>query len=271
MSVFWLTILIMGGVGLVAAVLLYIISKKFYVHEDARIAEVESILAGANCGACGFKGCHDFACACVKATSLDGYNCPSIGAAGMQKIAGIVGLAAGAAQTRKAVVACAGTCEMRPSVRRYDGVSRCAIEAAFCEGTTDCPYGCLGCGDCVQACPYDALHMDRDTNLPVVDLAKCVGCGKCVKACPRGVMELAVIPAGQSAITLVSCRNRDKGAQAMKECKVSCIGCGKCKKVCESEAVTLTGPLAFIDTEKCIRCGKCQEACPRKSINTVTI
>lgn len=271
MNLIWLTILLMGGIGILAAAVLYFVARKFYVHEDERIAEVEGVLAGANCGACGYKGCHDFACACVTATSLDGMNCPSAGQAGMAKIASIVGLAASAGVSKKAVVACAGTCDMRPEVRRYDGVRRCSIEAYFCEGVSDCPYGCLGCGDCVQACPYDALHIDRKTNLPAVDLNKCVGCGKCVKACPRGVMELAAVPEGFESITYVSCRNRDKGAQAMKECKASCIGCGKCKKVCESEAVVLNGPLAFIDADKCTRCGACVDACPRHTISTVTI
>lgn len=266
MNLIWLTVLLMGGIGILAAAVLYFVARKFHVHEDERIAEVEGILAGANCGACGYKGCHDFACACVGASSLEGMNCPSIGSAGMQHIAAIVGLAAGVTVEKKAVVACAGTCEMRPEVRRYDGVRRCSIEASFCEGLSDCAYGCLGCGDCVESCPYGALHIDRKTNLPVVDLAKCVGCGKCVKACPRGVMELAAVPEGYDSIMYVACRNMDKGAQAMKECKVSCIGCGKCVKVCESKAVSLNGPLAFIDSDACTRCGQCVDACPRHSI-----
>ena len=187
----------------------------------------------------------------------------------MARIAEVIGLKATGAVTKRAVVACSGTCSLRPDVRRYDGVRRCAIEASFCEGESDCPFGCLGCGDCVEACPYDALHIDPETGLPAVDMDKCVGCGKCSAACPRGVMQLAAIPEGQSSIVYVACKNKEKGAQAMKECQVSCIGCGKCRKVCPAEAVTLSGPLAFIDADKCVRCGACQEACPRNTIHTV--
>lgn len=269
MELIWNTVLLMGGIGILAAAVLYYVARKFYVHEDERIGVIEGILPGANCGACGYKGCHDFACACAAATSLEGVNCPGAGSDGMSKIADIIGLKVSGTVTKRAVVACDGTCSLRPDVRRYDGVRRCAIEASFCEGESDCPYGCLGCGDCVAACPYDALHIDAESGLPVVNMAKCVGCGKCSAACPRGIMQLASLPEGEDTVVYVACKNKDKGAQAMKECQVSCIGCGKCKKVCPSEAVTITGPLAFIDADKCTRCGACIEACPRHSILSV--
>lgn len=269
MDLIWHTIALMGGIGILAAAVLYFVARKFHVHEDERIGEIEALLPGANCGACGYKGCHDFACACAAATSLEGVYCPGSGSDGMARIADIIGLTVSGAVTKRAVVACAGTCSLRPEVRRYDGVRRCAIEASFCEGESDCPYGCLGCGDCAEACPYDALHISAETGLPVVDMARCVGCGKCSGACPRGVMQLASIPKGHDSVVFVSCKNRDKGAQAMKECQVSCIGCGKCKKTCPSEAISLTGPLALVDYDKCTRCGACVEACPRHTILTV--
>ena len=40
----------------------YAVAKKFYVNEDPRIALIEELLPGANCGGCGRSGCHDFAC-----------------------------------------------------------------------------------------------------------------------------------------------------------------------------------------------------------------
>lgn len=270
MELLWHTVLLMGGLGVLAAAVLYFVARKFYVKEDERIGRVEEVLPGANCGACGFKGCHDFACACVSAATLEGMFCPGAGAAGMEQIAGILGMKAGKSVSRLAVVSCAGSCSLRPDVRRYDGVRRCAIEASFCEGESDCAYGCLGCGDCAEACPYDALHIDAESLLPVVNTLKCVGCGRCADVCPRGVMQMAVVPEGQNSIVYVACKNKDRGAQAMKECQVSCIGCGKCKKVCEYSAVSLSGPLAYIDPEVCTRCGACVEACPRHSIHTVT-
>ena len=94
------SIIVLGVIGIIAAILLFLAAKKFYVYEDPRIGEIEKILPGANCGGCGFSGCHAFAVECANASSLSGLNCTGVDAEGMKKIAGIVGLAAVAAQKR---------------------------------------------------------------------------------------------------------------------------------------------------------------------------
>ena len=55
----------MLGLGAACASALTVASKIFYVYEDPRIAEVEGILAGANCGGCGYTGCSGAAAAVV--------------------------------------------------------------------------------------------------------------------------------------------------------------------------------------------------------------
>ena len=67
---------VLGVTALVAACLLYVVSLFFKVEEDPRIALVQAVLPGANCGGCGFAGCRNFAEACVKAGSTDGLACP---------------------------------------------------------------------------------------------------------------------------------------------------------------------------------------------------
>ena len=67
---------LLGVVALLAAVLLYYISKAFQVEEDPRIDLVQAVLPGANCGGCGFAGCRAFAEACVKADTRNGLSCP---------------------------------------------------------------------------------------------------------------------------------------------------------------------------------------------------
>lgn len=59
-------ILILSVLGLVLAVILFLVAKKFKVEEDPRIDEVEKAMPGANCGGCGFAGCRAFAESCVK-------------------------------------------------------------------------------------------------------------------------------------------------------------------------------------------------------------
>ena len=182
------TIISLCAIGIASAVILYFVAQKFKVEEDPRIDTVESILPGANCGGCGKPGCRGFAEATVKATSLDGLFCPVGGAETMTKVAVALGMEVTAQTPQIAVVRCNGTCDHRQRTSQYDGYKSCAIEHSLYRGETDCTFGCLGCGDCVTACPFDAIHMDEN-GLPVVSEEKCVACGACVKACPRNIIE----------------------------------------------------------------------------------
>jgi Na+-translocating ferredoxin:NAD+ oxidoreductase RNF subunit RnfB len=268
MNVILVAVIALGVLGLVLAAVLFLTAKKFAVEEDPRIAQVTEVLPGANCGGCGFPGCGGFAEACVKAAdggSLEGKLCPVGGQPVMEQVAGILGLTAEAGEQRVAVVRCNGTCANRPRTVQYDGVRTCRIAHNTAGGETGCFYGCLGCGDCVAACPFDAIHMNPETGLPEVDETKCTACGKCTKACPRGIIELR--PMGKKGRRMVvRCVNKEKGPVAKKACTAACIGCGKCVKTCEFEAITLENNLAYIDPAKCRLCRKCEEACPQGSI-----
>ena len=191
MNVILVAVIALGVLGLVLAAVLFLIAKKFAVEEDPRIAQVAEVLPGANCGGCGFPGCSGFAEACVKAAnagSLDGKLCPVGGQPVMEQVAGILGMAAVAGEQKVAVVRCNGTCENRPRTTQYDGVRSCRIAHNTGGGETGCFFGCLGCGDCVAACQFDAIHMNPETGLPEVDETKCTACGKCAKACPQGTI-----------------------------------------------------------------------------------
>lgn len=264
-------VIVLGAIALIAAVILYVCSKKFAVKEDPRIAQVSAILPGANCGGCGFPGCSGMADALVKgadAGSLDGLMCPVGGAEVMGQVADLLGMAIANTDPMVAVVRCNGTCELRPRIAEYDGLRTCTAMNACGAGETGCGYGCLGCGDCVAACQFDAIHMNPETGLPEVDEDKCTACGACTKACPRHIIELRKKgPKGRRIY--VSCMNKDKGAAAMKACKAACIGCGKCEKECKFEAITITNNLSYIDFNKCRMCKKCVEACPTHAIHAV--
>lgn len=268
MNVILVAVIALGVLGLVLAAVLFLIAKKFAVEEDPRIAQVAEVLPQANCGGCGFPGCSGFAEACVKAAgtgSLEGKLCPVGGQEVMEKVAGILGLTAEAGEQKVAVVRCNGTCANRPRTVQYDGVRSCRIAHNTAGGETGCFYGCLGCGDCVAACTFGAIHMNPETGLPEVDETKCTACGACTKACPRNIIELR--PMGKKGRRMVvRCVNKEKGPVAKKACAAACIGCGKCMKTCEFEAITLENNLAYIDPAKCRLCRKCEEACPQGSI-----
>lgn len=265
-----LAIVILGAIALISAVVLYVASRRFAVKTDERIGRVAEVLPQANCGGCGFPGCSAFAEACVKAAdggSLEGRSCPVGGQEVMDKVAGILGMEAGHAVAKIAVVRCNGTCEARPRLVEFDGVTSCRVQQMTGRGETGCAYGCLGCGDCVAACSFGAITMNPETGLPEVDEEKCGGCGSCARACPRGIIE--VRPRGPKGRRMVvECNSRDKGAVAKKACVNACIGCGKCVKTCDKfEAITLENNLAYIDPEKCKLCRKCEEACPTGAIH----
>jgi len=259
------TILSLSGLGTTAAIVLYFVAQKFKVKEDPRIDEVEEVLPAANCGGCGFAGCRNFAEACVKSDDFEGLFCPVGGNETMSAVASILGRDAVEQDPRVAVLRCNGTCDARPKTNQYDGPALCTIVSALYGGDTGCQYGCLGFGDCVDVCNFNALLMDPKTGLPVVNDVNCTACGACVKACPKDLFELRKRAKKERKI-YVACRNEDKGGIARKSCEVACIGCGKCVKVCPFEAITMNNNLAFIDADKCKLCRKCVPECPTNSI-----
>ena len=266
MNVVLITVIVLALLGGVASIILYFVAQKFKVFEDPKIGEVEAVLPGANCGGCGFPGCHGLAEALSKADDISGMGCPVGGAEVMSKVAAILGKEVAASAPKVAVVRCNGTCANRPRLLNYDGARSCAIQSAHFAGETGCSFGCLGCGDCVAACTFGALGMDPETGLPVVDGDKCVACGACVKACPKGIIELRNKGPKDRRIW-VSCVNKDKGAVARKACSAACIGCGKCAKECAFGAITVENNVAYIDFTKCKMCRKCVAACPTHAIH----
>ena len=271
MNFIMIAVIVLGAIGLIAALVLFAASKKFAVYEDPRIAQVNELLPGANCGGCGFAGCGGMADALVKgadAGSIDGLNCPVGGADVMGKVADLLGMAIANGEPKVAVVRCNGTCEHRAKIAEYAGLRTCAAMHACGAGETACGFGCLGCGDCVAACQFDAIRINAETGIAEVDEEKCVACGACVKACPRSIIELRKKgPKGRRVY--VSCVNKDKGAVSMKACKVSCIGCGKCEKECPFGAITVGNNCSYIDPEKCRLCRKCEKICPTHAIVAV--
>jgi len=264
-DIFVFVILTLSSLGIIAGIILYLVAQKFKVIEDPKIDIVEGVLPSANCGACGYPGCRHFAEACVAASDLSNLFCPVGGNECMIEVAKTLGLKAVEKAPKVAILRCNGSDENCHKTTHYDSVLTCKISTSLYSGQTACQYGCLGFGDCLNACSFDAISIDKKTGLPVINDDKCTSCGACVTACPKALIELRKKWPRQRKI-FVACRNHDKGGIAKKICTVACIGCRLCVKECKFSAIEMDNFLAFIDSEKCTLCRKCVSVCPTGAI-----
>ena len=258
-------ILIVVAIGLVCAAILTIASKVFFVPVDETFALLRAELPGANCGACGYNGCDDYANALAEDHSLSCSLCPVGGADVAAKLAEVLGVEAGSADKEVAVVMCNGHANAAKTIMEYTGVQTCSAAKQFFGGMSACPHGCIGLGDCEAACDFDAIHICD--GVAVVNRENCVGCGVCAKTCPNSVIKIQTA----KNLVVVQCKNTDKGAVARKACANACIGCGKCAKTCKFDAITVENNVATIDPAKCKNCGMCAKECPTGAINNMRV
>jgi len=177
----------MLALGAVCGAVLSVASKVFYVYEDPRISIVEGYTASANCGGCGYAGCSAAAVAVVAGEAPPSV-CIVAGPEATANIAGVMGLDPGTAESLLSYNTCTGG-DRAAEKYEYMGINSCQALATLHGGQRVCPVGCLGFGDCVRACAFDAIKIGAH-GYPVVNEMKCVGCGACEKVCPKDIMEI---------------------------------------------------------------------------------
>ncbi len=252
--------LILGGCGLIAGILLTVAAKVFYVKVDERIEKIGSSLPQANCGACGYAGCSDYADAIVNngaPTNL----CRPGGAEAASAIAEILGTAAADVIPMTAIIHCNGDCNATKLQFDFDGIQSCKAVKRFYGGNGMCKYGCIGLGDCVAVCEHDAIKIVN--GVAKVIPALCGACGQCAAVCPNQLISIKP----KSSNIDVLCSSAANGKATKLACSNGCIGCKICEKKCPNEAIRVENFHAKIDYEKCTNCGICKTSCPVKVIH----
>lgn len=257
-------VLIVSAIGLIAGLGLAIASIVMAVPKDEKAEAIAEVLPGANCGACGFSGCSGYAAALSEGKTDNTAMCAPGGKAVAEQVAAILGVSAGEILPQTAVVMCNGTSKNTDTKLNYSGVKSCKMASQLFGGPGECTYGCIGFGDCVNVCQYDAISL-CDGVARVNPLA-CRACKMCMNTCPKHLIKLMPLNEAKAA---VMCSNHDKGAAAKKACNAACIGCMKCVKTCEAGAVSVNNFLAEVDFDKCTACGKCAEQCPTNAIQLI--
>ncbi|MCM8771703.1 MAG: RnfABCDGE type electron transport complex subunit B [Candidatus Omnitrophica bacterium] len=254
-----ISIIVVGCLGLFFGIFLTIIYSKFKTEENPFFSKIYSLLPKANCGGCGFAGCNDFA-----ENLIDGKTTPErcvmLNEESIIEVCNLLGIKNERRERNIARICCYGGDNAKKKFE-YTSFRTCSAVNAIFETNLECPYGCIGFGDCIRICPVNAISLN-EKNIPEINEEICIGCGKCIEICPKKIIKL--IPSNKKVY--VACSSKDKGAVVVKICQSGCIGCGKCSKSCPQNAIKIEDNLAIIDYEKCNNCGKCVEECPRKII-----
>lgn len=253
---------VMLALASLVSVSLVIANVRLAVHVDPRQAELEALLPQANCGGCGYASCQQYARA-VHTGQADVKQCTVGGPAVAEQLAQTMGVELSVNFPYRPVLHCNAKASDRLKQGHYVGEHTCAA-ADVVGGVQGCSYGCLGFGDCVESCEYNAMQLVD--GLPVIDYDHCIGCGACVRACPRLIIEQ--IPFKREQMLVVACANHDPGKSVREVCRVGCIGCGVCARK-QPELFQIQDNLAQLDYDHYTGeedFHETQEKCPMESL-----
>lgn len=263
-----LTVIVLTAIGLAAAALIYLVNVVVprKVQGLEKTEEIAGILPGINCGACGKPGCFAYAQALTKdADVITKSPCAFVllDNEKLEQLEKALGVTLDASEmNKKALIHCNGNSEF---IYNYSGVETCKGAAQLLSGYRKCPYACLGIGDCLVVCPQNAISIQPENGMAVIDPEKCTGCGLCIAECPLNLIEL--VPA-ETKIAFLCNYAPLRDIPGREKCDAGCTHCRKCFNICKYEAIAWNKEKAVpeFDIEKCTRCHECIEVCPNHTL-----
>ncbi len=157
-------VLALGGLALVAGIILAIATRVFHVEGNPIATQIENLLPQTQCGQCGYPGCKPYANAVAKGDVAINHCVPG-GERTMVSIAELMGV------EPKAVAEDAA--EPMVAFIREDE--------------------CIGCTLCIKACPVDVI-IGAPKHYHTVIADHCTGCNLCLEPCPVDCIDMLIKP-----------------------------------------------------------------------------
>lgn len=116
---------------------------------------------------------------------------------------------------------------------------------------------CTKCGDCVPACPYEAIQLSGRDGTPEIfpDVKPCYLCEDfpCISACGT---EALMPVSGQAGVAMGLAKVAHRACTASQ-------GCNACVPKCPLHAIEMDfGTLrVVVASEQCVGCGICEQVC----------
>ena len=146
------------SIGLFFGILLALFNHFFGIEDDPTVKAVRAVLPGLNCGACGFKGCNEYAAALARNEAAPSLCIPGAETTASE-LSAVLGVEVAPPKDVIAFIRCNGTCEAAVNKAVFNGIRTCKAQNALFAGPKSCSYGCLGCGDCAAACVANAIDV----------------------------------------------------------------------------------------------------------------
>lgn len=250
-------VLVFTLLGLFFGIALAAAARRFHVPVNPIVEEVSENLPSANCGACGYGGCAAYAEEVVTNPDVSPTLCAPGGEEIAIEIGQLTGKAVGEIRDEVARLRCYGTNVMAKQQAEYEGINTCVAATLSFGGPKSCKFGCIGLGDCVRVCQFDAMHVG-DLGIVEIDVDKCTGCGVCIPACPKDI--LLMYPRKHRVV--LSCLTQERGKAVKDSCMVGCIQCQLCIKECPADAIDYRDGAIDVNHFTCQHYGpSCEEVC----------
>ncbi len=157
-------ILSLGGVALVAGIVLALASRAFHVEGDPMVDKIDAVLPQTQCGQCGYPGCKPYAEAVARGETEINHCVPG---------------------SERAMLAIADLMGVEP--KEVEEEAAPPMLAFIREDE------CIGCTLCIKACPVDAIIGAPKQYHTVIE-DHCTGCTLCVEPCPVDCIDMVLKP-----------------------------------------------------------------------------